>query len=149
MYGHSRFEDPIERNALVRCLFDKNFHRIFGDGTRATALTRGRNVSAQLFQAASESVRRCGLREIKMDSLFQWAWNRRVVAGELSDDNLMVRNHPLAGRIAVCAVDLSIPTQPDLLVRALVPADQETASNFRRLETVDDGKLRGNEPLAL
>ena len=62
---------------------------------------------------------------------FQWAWNRRVVASQLSDESLMFRNHALVGKIAVYAVDFVTPMRPNLLVRTLVPGDKETAAKIR------------------
>jgi transcriptional regulator with XRE-family HTH domain len=146
VYGHSRFEDPVERNALVRCLFDQNFIAFLGS-EREALLVRAVGMFRLNYSKARPSPYADAVYErVKDHSVFQWAWNRRVVAGELSDDNLMVRNHPIVGRIAVRAVDLGSPTQPDLLVRALVPADRETASNFRRLEADNEERLRRDGP---
>ncbi len=142
VYGHSRFKHPVERNALVRCLFDPQFIAFLGVEreallVRAVGMFR-LNYSKPRPSPFADAV----YQRVKDDPLFQWAWNRRVVAGELSDDNLMVRNHPIVGRIAVRAIDFSTPMQPDLLVRSLVPADQETAAKFRDLEDDDEEELR-------
>lgn len=134
VYGHSRFEDPIERNALVRCLFDSEFIAFLGMEREALLLRAVGMFRLNYSKARPSPFADAVYERIKDDRLFQWAWNRRVVAGELSDDRLMVRNHPLVGRIAVSAIDFSTPMHPDILVRSLVPADQETATKFRRLE---------------
>jgi transcriptional regulator with XRE-family HTH domain len=138
VYGHSRFEHPVERNALVRCLFDPQFI-VFLASEREALLLRAVGMFRLNYSKSRPSPFADAVYErVKDDQLFQWAWNRRVVAGELSDDNLMVRNHPLVGRVAVRAIDFSTVMQPDLLVRSLVPADQETAAKFRRLESNEE-----------
>ncbi|MGA8535137.1 MAG: helix-turn-helix domain-containing protein [Candidatus Tumulicola sp.] len=134
VYGHSRFKHPVERNALVRCLFDPDFIEFLGPERealllRAVGMLR-LNYSSPRQSPLAESV----LERIKDHPAFQWAWNRRVVAAELSDENLMVRKHPLVGRIAVYAIDFVTPTRAHLLLRTLVPGDDETAAKFNRLE---------------
>jgi hypothetical protein len=46
----------------------------------------------------------------------------------------MIRNHAVVGRLDVYAVDLNVAMRPDLYTRTLVPANEETAAKFRRLE---------------
>ena len=146
VYGHSRFKNPVERNALVRCLFDPDFIAFLGAERealvfRAVGMFR-LNYSSQRPSPFADAV----YEKVKDDPLFQWAWNRRVVAGELAHENVMVRNHPLVGRIAVYAIDLSVPARPDLLLRILVPGDEETAAKFNRLEGVE--KSASNRSIA-
>ena len=145
IYGHSRFKHPVERNALVRCLFDPDFIEFLGP-ERETLLFR----AVGMFRLNYSSPRPSPLADavyekIKDHPLFQWAWNRRVVAGELSDENLMVRNHPLVGKIAVYAIDFATPMRPDLLLRTLVPGDEETAAKFNRLERVEKERQQSND----
>lgn len=146
VYGHSRFKHPVERNALVRCLFDPDFIEFLGP-ERETLLLR----AVGMFRLNYSSPRRSPLagavhEKIKDHPLFQWAWNRRVVAAELSDENLMVRNHPLVGRLAVYAIDFATPMRPDLLLRTLVPGDEETTAKFNRLDGIE--KERSNRTIA-
>ncbi len=142
VYGHSRFEHPVERNALVRCLFDPQFIAFLGS-EREELLLRAVGMFRLNYSKPRPSPFADAVYErVKDDLLFQWAWNRRVVASELSDDNLMIRNHPVVGRVAVRAIDFSTPMQGDLLVRYLVPADQETAIKFRQLESGEEKLLQ-------
>ena len=133
IYGHSRFTNPVERNALVRCLFDPDFVELLGSEREALLLR-----AVGMFRLNYSSPRPSPFADavferIKDEPLFQWAWNRRLVAGELSDESLMVRNHPQFGRLVVYAIDLGISMRPDLLLRTLVPGDAETAAKLDSL----------------
>ncbi len=136
VYGHSRYKHPVERNALVRCLFDRDFIAFLGSEreellVRAVGMFR-LNYTSQRPSPYAEAV----YERVKDDPLFLRVWDRRVVAGELSNENVMIRNHALVGRLLVYAIDFSTPMRADLIFRTLVPADQETAEKFSRLENV-------------
>ncbi len=139
LYGHSRFKHPVERNGLVRCLFDADFIEFLGPEREALLLR-----AVGMFRLNFSSPRPSPLTDavyerIKEHPAFQWAWNRRVVAGQLSDESLMFRNHALVGKIAVYAVDFVTPMRPNLLVRTLVPGDKETAAKFDLLGVAEMG----------
>jgi hypothetical protein len=145
MYGHSRFRHPVERNALVRCLFDHDFIKFLGS-ERETLLLRAVGMFRLNYSSPRPSPFADAVYErVKDEPLFQWAWNRRVVAGELSAENLMVRHHPLVGRIAVYAIDFGTPMRPDLFFRTLVPGDEETAEKFNRLEAVGNSRQQSQD----
>ncbi len=57
----------------------------------------------------------------------------------------MVRNHPLVGKVAVYAIDFATPMRPNLLLRTLVPGDEETAAKFNRLERVEKERQQSND----
>ena len=140
IYGHSQYENPVERNALVRSLYDRDFIAFLGSEHeehvfRAVGMLR-LNYSSQRPSPLVAAV----YERIKDDPLFQQAWNRRIVVSDLNTQNVSVRNHALLGRLAVSAIDLTVSVQPDLVLRVLVPNDQETATKFSRLEDI------GKEP---
>ncbi|MGA9945404.1 MAG: helix-turn-helix domain-containing protein [Candidatus Cybelea sp.] len=140
VYGHSRYENPVERNALVRSLFDPEFIAFLGSEReelvfRAVGMLRF-NYSSQRPSPLVAAV----YEKVKNEPLFQQAWNRRIVVSDLDTQNVMVRNHALLGRLAVSAIDLSVALPPDLILRLLIPNDEETATKFSRLE--DIGKQR-------
>ncbi len=145
IYGHTRFNHPVERNALVRCLFDPDFIEFLG-ADREELLLR----AVGMFRLNYSSTRPSPFADavyarVKDDPLFQRAWNRRVVAGEIGDQTLMVRSHRLVGRIAVYSIDFSSPMRPDLLLHALVPGDEETAAKFNHLERVQKQRRQSND----
>lgn len=140
IYGHSHYENPVERNALVRSLFDRDFIAFLGSEReehvfRAVGMFR-LNYSSQRPSPLVAAV----YERIKGDRLFQQAWNRRIVVSDLNTQNVSVRNHAQLGRLAVSAIDLTVSVQADLVLRMLVPNDEETATKFSRLEDI------GKEP---
>ena len=145
LYEHSRFKHPVERNALVRCLFDPDLIKFLGP-ERETLLLRAVGMFRLNYSSSRPSPFADAVYErVKDDPLFQWAWNRRVVAGELSDESVTVRNHPLVGRIAVYAIDFGTAMRPDLFFRTLVPADEETVAKFNRLEGVEKARQQSHD----
>lgn len=135
IYGHSKHDDPVERNGLVRSLFDAEFIDFLGAEReelvfRAVGMLR-LNGSSQYPSPLMDAV----YERVKGDALFERAWDRRVIAGELSSERPMVRHHPIVGKLFVFAIDCSIPMRPDLFLRTLAPADSETAAKFERLES--------------
>lgn len=136
IYGHSRYQHPVERNALVRCLFDRDFIAFLGAEReelllRAVGMFR-LNYSSQRPSPYADAV----YERIKGEPAFLQAWNRRLVAGELSNENVSVRNHAVVGRLFIYAIDLNTSMRPDLILRTLVPADRETAQKFKLLESL-------------
>jgi transcriptional regulator with XRE-family HTH domain len=135
IYGHSRFRDPIERNGLVRGLFDGDFVKFLGSERdelvfRAVGMFRLNHASENPSPFTSAVYDR-----VKDHPLFQEAWNRRIVAGELSNAAVMTRHHGLVGKLCVYAVDAATPMSADLFLRVLVPADDETSAKFAELES--------------
>jgi transcriptional regulator with XRE-family HTH domain len=146
VYGHSRFENPVDRNALVRSVFDRDFIAFLGSEReelvfRAVGMLR-LNYSSQRPSPLAAAV----YEKIKDDPLVQRAWNRRIVASELNTQNVMVRNHALLGRLVVSAIDLAVSMRPDLMLRVLVPNDEETATKFSRLEEIGKEPQRSVDP---
>ncbi|MGB8909746.1 MAG: helix-turn-helix domain-containing protein [Candidatus Cybelea sp.] len=140
IYGYSQYENPVERNTLVRSLFDRDFIAFLGSEHeelvfRAVGML-GLNYSSQRPSPLAAAV----YERIKDEPLFQQAWNRRIVVSDLNTQHVMVRNHAALGRLTVSGIDLSVSLQPDLVLRILVPNDEETATKFSRLEEI--GKER-------
>ncbi|MFZ1018018.1 MAG: helix-turn-helix domain-containing protein [Candidatus Cybelea sp.] len=136
IYAHSRYQDPVERNALVRCLFDRDFISLLGADhedllLQAVGMFR-LNYSSQRPSPFAEAV----YERVKDEQAFIQAWNRRLVAGECSDENAVVRNHAVVGRLLVYKIDFNASMRPDLIFRTLVPADRETVEKFRLLESL-------------
>jgi hypothetical protein len=141
VYGHSRHEHPVERNALVRCLFDRDFIALLGSGreellTRAVGMLR-LNFSSPRPSPLADAV----LARVKNEPLFLRAWNRRTVAGEPVDETAFVRNHAVVGRLVVYAVDFNTSMRPDLIFRTVVPADKETLEKFNVLESIAEAPM--------
>lgn len=134
IYGFSRIDSLIERNGLVRALFDSKFIEFLGPEReelvfRAVGMFRLNYSSPSPSPFVSEVYER-----VKEDPLFQEAWNRRVIASELTPDAVTVRYHPVVGRLDLHGVDFSVSHRTDLLVRLLIPANEETAQKFALLE---------------
>jgi transcriptional regulator with XRE-family HTH domain len=135
-YGHSRYDDPVERNALVRSLLDPDFIALLGAERdeivfRAVGIYRLNHSSRRPSPFAARV-----FEKVKDAPLFQQAWNRRIVASEVANERVAVRNHPKVGRLAVYAVDVNIALRSDLFLRTLVPADEETARKFELLQKI-------------
>lgn len=148
IYGHSQYENPVERNALVRSLFDSDFIAFLGPEReelvfRAVGMLR-LNYSSQRPSPLAASV----YEKIKDERLFQQAWNRRIVVSDLNTQNVMVRNHALLGRLTVSGIDLTVSVQPDLVLRMLVPNDEETRTKFSRLEEIEKEPQHSVDPRA-
>jgi transcriptional regulator with XRE-family HTH domain len=140
IYGHSRYQHPVERNALVRCLFDRDFIAFLGAEREelllhAVGMFR-LNYSSQRPSPFADAV----YARVKEEPLFLQAWNRRLVAGEFSNENVAVRNHAVVGRLLVYSIDFNASMRPDLIFRTLVPADPETAEKFKLLEGLVEGR---------
>jgi hypothetical protein len=134
IYGHSRYPDPLDRNALVRGLLDPQFIEFLGPDYEQI-MFRVVGMFRLNYSSATPSPHAAAVfAKVKDLPLFQRAWQHRVISGELSRREVMVRYHPKVGRLEVYAVDLSLPNRPDLFVRMLAPANDETAAKFRQLE---------------
>jgi hypothetical protein len=149
IYGYSQYENPVERNALVRSLFDPNFIAFLGAEReehvfRSVGMLR-LNYSSQRPSPLAAAV----YEKVKDDRLFQQAWNQRLVVSELNTQHVLVRNHALQGRLEVSAIDLSVSTRPDLVLRMLVPNDDETATKFSRLEDIGKERQHSVDPRAI
>jgi transcriptional regulator with XRE-family HTH domain len=133
LYGHSHYSDPIERNALVRSLFDHDFIAFLGAArealvTRAVGMFR-LNYSSQSPSPLADAV----FQRVKEHPLFQRVWNQRIVAGELTKDEVTVRHHAIVGKLNVYAIDFATAMCHDVFLRTLVPADEATTAKFHRL----------------
>jgi transcriptional regulator with XRE-family HTH domain len=134
LYGLSRYNHPVDRNALVRSLFDSDFIAFLEPEreefvTRAVGMFRLNYSSRQLSPFAPAVYEK-----VKDHPLFQRLWNRRIIFADLWGENVIVRNHPVLGVIRVYASDFSATTRRGLILRTVVPADEETAAKFGRLE---------------
>jgi transcriptional regulator with XRE-family HTH domain len=149
LYGHSRYKDPIERNALVRSLFDDDFVTFLGAARealvrRAVGMFR-LNYSSQSPSPFADAV----YERVKGHPLFQRLWQERIVAGELTHEEVGFRHHPVLGSLTVYAVDFTSPMCRDLFMRILVPADEATVAKFARLEALAvESPLRAHTRLA-
>jgi hypothetical protein len=141
MYGHSRFKDPVERNSLVRGLLDPNFIEFLGPD-RNELIFRAVGMFRLNYSSPTPSPFAAGVYEkIKEHPLFQQAWKRRIVAGELTRRDITIRNHALVGKLEMYAVDLNIAIRTDLYVRTYAPANDETVSKFAQLERIAELEL--------
>jgi hypothetical protein len=134
IYGLSRYSHPVDRNALVRSLFDSDFiaflaleHEEFV--SRAVGMFR-LNYSSRHPSPFAAAV----YEKVKDHPLFQRVWNRRIIFANLWGENVIVRNHPVIGALRVYAIDFNATIRSGLILRTVVPADEETAAKFGRLE---------------
>jgi hypothetical protein len=146
LYGHSRCKLVVERNALVRSLLDPNFIAFLG-AEREELVLRAVGMFRLNFSSSRPSPLAAAVYDkIKGEPLFQRAWTQRIVAHELTSEKVTIRNHAIVGRLAMYASDYSTPMRPDVFLRTLVPADEETALKFECLEKI--GK-KGSANIAL
>jgi transcriptional regulator with XRE-family HTH domain len=136
LHGHSRFANPTERNGLVRSLFDPECIAFLGS-EREEFIRHAVGMFRLNQSSPSPSPFGAAVYEkVKDEPLFQAAWQRRVVASELSCTKTCIRNHATAGKLVTYAADLTSLMQNKLLLRVLMPADHETATKFSRLEKI-------------
>lgn len=134
LYQHSGFDDPVERNGLVRALFDPYFIAFLGAERErlifnAVGMFRLNHTSPSPSPFAADVYER-----VKDHSLFARAWKQRVVKSELTSLHVTVREHVVVGRVNLYSTDLNTAMRNDLFVRVMTPADDETAAKFARLE---------------
>jgi transcriptional regulator with XRE-family HTH domain len=134
IYGLSRYDNPVDRNALVRSLFDSDFIAFLGLEheefvSRAVGMFR-LNYSSRRQSPFAPAV----YEKVKDHPLFQRVWNRRIIFADLWGENVIVRDHPVFGALRVYAIDFNATIRPGLILRTVVPADEETARKFGRLE---------------
>lgn len=134
LYGHSRFDDPVERNGVVRCLLDPEFKAFLGDAQESMAekavgmfrLNYGSKVRSPLADRVYEKV--------KDNEQFRRFWEQRVIADELNDSSMMFLRHTGIGEITVYGIDHVVHKRPYLFTRIVFPADEETVAKFAELE---------------
>lgn len=134
LYRHSAFENPVERNGLVRALFDPYFISFLGAELEshvfnAVGMFRFNHSSPSPSPFTGDVYER-----VRDHALFQRAWQQRVVSNELTSSRITVRVHPLIGRLSLYAIDFNMATRSDLFMRVMVPSDDETAAKFARLK---------------
>ncbi len=133
LFGHSRFALAAERNWLVRSLLDPDFAAFLGPDreeyiAKAVGMFR-LNYSSERPSPHVEAV----YEAIRHERLFLRAWNRRIVSHDLTGENVAFRIHSVAGRLAMFCADLGIWTRPDLFLRTMTPADEETSAKLEGL----------------
>jgi transcriptional regulator with XRE-family HTH domain len=143
MYSHSRFSLPEERNALVRSLLDPEMIGFLGSDRdeivmRAAGMLR-LNQSSQSPSPFAGAV----YEKVKDEPLFQLAWNRRTIASDEPQRDLLIRNHAQAGRLVMHAITFSMPMRSDLILRVMIPADEDTREKFDQFERIE---LRQRRP---
>jgi len=140
IYGFSGIDNPVERNGLVRALFDPDFIEFLGPDReelvfRAVGMFRLNYSSPSPSPLANKIYER-----VKEQPLFEQAWNRRVIAAELTHDEITVRHHAIVGRIDMYGIDFGTSLRSDLLVRLMIPANEETGQKFAELERIGCGE---------
>lgn len=143
IYGHSRHRLPVQRNGLVRSLLDPEFIAFLGSEReelvfRAVGMFRLNSSSERPSPFVGEVYE-----AVAREPLFLKAWSQRVVARDLSDERVTIRNHAVVGRLAMYAADLGVSMRPDLFLRTMIPADAETAAKFERLENLERERSAG------
>lgn len=139
MYGFSRIDSPLERNGLVRALFDPDFIEFLG-AEREELIVRAVGMFRLNYSSPSPSPLANDVYErVKGEPLFERAWNRRVIAAELTHEGVTVRHHPVVGQLDMYGLDFGVSLRTDLLVRLMIPANREAAQKFERLENLEHG----------
>lgn len=140
LYEFSLYSDPVERNALVRSLQDPSFIEFLGPD-REELVLRAVGMFRLNYSSPSPSPFAAQVYEkVKRDPLFQRAWNQRIVADQLSEQQASVRQHPVVGRLAVQAVDLMTTRRGPYFTRFLAPADPESREKFARLRALGEAR---------
>jgi transcriptional regulator with XRE-family HTH domain len=138
LYNYSRYPDPVERNALVRGLFDPEFIEFLGPD-REALIFRAVGIFRLNYSTRTPSPYAGAVYErIKNDPLFQRAWKHRVIDDQLTRREIAIRNHAAVGRLEVYAIDFATSMRSDLFVRILSPANEETATKFDRLKLIGE-----------
>jgi hypothetical protein len=140
LHGLSRFEDAVERNSLVRALFDQDFIAYLADEREdfvfnAVGMFRMSHASPAPSKFVTVVYER-----VKDHPLFKRAWQQRVVANELSQQQSISRNHAIVGRLDMFVIDFNSTICADWLTRVMIPANEATAAKFRRLEQFGTAK---------
>jgi hypothetical protein len=148
LYGHSRPAIPAKRNALVRSLLDPDFIALLGPARDAVVAREVGMFRLNFWSQRPSPFVAAVYDMIKDDPLFLEAWRREIVACELTNEGVIVLNHPAVGALTMFSRDFSMSTFADLIVHTLCPADEETAEKFRRLETLGQNGV-ANAPLQL
>lgn len=149
IYEHSRFADPVERNGLVRSLLDPESIAFLGPD-RAKFIEHAVGMFRLNLSSPSPSPFAAAVYEkVKSEELFQEAWQRRVIASELTHRQVSHRNHTQLGQLTLYAVDLTSSMESGFLVRVMMPADDVTETKFRRLEEVRKTEAYGAANLSL
>lgn len=130
LYGHSRFKTIVERNALVRAFDDSEMIEFLGPFredliARAVGMLRLDKASSSPSPFADEVYE-----VVKDNPLFQDAWLRRTVASDEPHGDVLVRSHPRVGRVSMYGITFGIPMRSNLVLRTMIPADEETAAKF-------------------
>ncbi len=138
LFGYSSFNFPASRNGLVRSLLDPAYAAFLGPA-RETIVSRAVGMFRLNFWSLRPSPFVAAVYEmVKDDPLFQQAWRREIVACNLTNDEVLVLNHPVAGKLTVFSRDFSTSASGDLILRTVCPADEETSEKFQRLEKVGE-----------
>jgi transcriptional regulator with XRE-family HTH domain len=137
MFGHSRYENPVERNALVRGLFDPELIAFLGNEQERAILNAVGMLRRDLSSETPSPLAGPVYEKIKNHPMFQKAWERRVVAAEVTNEKFIIRNHARVGRLAMYGIDLSPAPGSDWFLRTLVPADKEAEAKFAQLEELE------------
>ena len=149
--GHSRFDFPANRNALVRSLLDPDYIAFLGPA-REAMVSRAVGMFRLNFWSQRPSPFVAAVYElVKDDPLFQQAWRREIIACDFTNDDVMVINHALVGRLTVFSRDFSTSASADLILRTLCPADEETTREVSaaRRDREGSGRERRRRPLAV
>jgi len=145
LYGYSHYSDPVERNTLVRSLYDQDIIDYLGPA-REDFVLRAVGMFRLNYSSSTPSPLATDVYEkIKGHPLFQRAWKRRVIASDATSRGIAVRYHPIAGKLETYAVDFSTTLRTDLIVRSLIPATEETARKFAQIEQLGAREHRAPE----
>lgn len=136
MHGHARYEDPVERNSLVRGLFDPELIAFLGDEREGAVRNAVGMLRRDLSSNTPSQLAGPVYDRIKNHPLFQKAWSQRVVASEITDQKFIVRHHARVGKLAMYAIDLGATAGSDWFMRTLLPADEEAEAKFAQLEEI-------------
>ncbi len=132
----------MERNALVRGLFDPELIAFLGEGREAAIRNAVGMLRRDLSSEAPNPLAGAVYERIKSQTMFQKMWELRVVASEVTDERSIVRYHHRVGRLALYGVDLGATVgDGDWFLRTLLPADRETEAKFAQLDEIGRARV--------
>ncbi len=132
----SRFPTLLERNTIVRTfdtdiefvkqLTGADYEEVLRD---AVGLFRRRFIADDSDPFALQIYER-----ISSSPLFQTLWETCRVTDWLNRGSVIVRHHPIVGKLSMLPLDLQFPHRNDLILKFWFPDDDETKKKFDELE---------------
>ncbi|HTU82445.1 MAG TPA: helix-turn-helix transcriptional regulator [Candidatus Acidoferrales bacterium] len=146
----SRFEDPLERNALVRYVtkaeaarsffgadYDELLRSLVGVFRLAFLTTEVTPLAGRVYDA------------VKGYETFQRHWNDHLVSGDVFDvgSGCYERSHPVVGTVRITVSNLRLDRHDNTVLRIIAPTDEPSRAKFERLHATGTASTRAGAML--